>query len=138
MPLKVTSKKIKTGKLSQSAEDICANLKCDPIAILAMFAIGDVVGLKLMTQKELDDPGEFDKKRKIWIKDPGSVIALHLIDPDQRKSAAEQLAPYFRPKRQPEPKDPGANPGVDPETGQPLNVRVTLYLPENNRDKKKS
>jgi hypothetical protein len=149
------------------AEKTCKRLKCDPVAILALFAKGDVVGLGLMTAEEFKDPGKIDQRTKQWIRTPGRLKALDLIPAEERQKAAKELAPYFRPKKAPTPAPVPPKPVVVPAPTPPAVIpkekpappppqkivvrveqppppppppppsRVVLYLPNNKRDLKR-
>lgn len=101
------------------AEKTCKRLKCDPVAILALFAKGDVVGLGLMTEAEFKDPGKMDPRTKQWIRTPGRLKALDLIPAEERQKAAKELAPYFRPKKAPTPPPPPPKPILIPAPTPP-------------------
>ena len=105
--------------------------KHDPIANLEMYAQGDVVGLGLMSQKELDDKGKWNARLQKWSIKPGRERALDLIPTAMRFAAEKELAPFREAKKA------STNVITGPD-GQPLQVgpRVVFMLPPNGREKK--
>ena len=72
------------NKRTQELTERLDEFGCDSLAVTAMFAMGDVVGLGYMTQEEFDaNPAE----------------ARKIISPDLRASMAKELNQYRYPKR---------------------------------------
>jgi len=100
---------------------------CDPFAIMARIAMGDVVGLDLMTADELAKPAKeftFGEKR-IFIPS-GRHKAIDLIPPMARFLAAKELAQYCKPKL-------AATTFLDKE-GKTITPQLVFYTPDNGRN----
>jgi len=94
---------------------------CDPLAILAKAATGDVVGLGLLSQEEYDEEEIYDGDGLIETLS-GADKALLLIPMKTRIEAAKELAGYVYAKKK------------AGEQGSATKVGGTLfYLPDNNR-----
>src|SRR5260221_248514 len=74
---------------------------CDPIVLLAMYALGDAVTLGLMTKAEYEADAELvcDKGTTYVVKSSGISRAAVLIPPALRAKCAMELAKYVLPKR---------------------------------------
>lgn len=98
---------------------------CDPIKLLAMAATGDVVGLGLMSQDDLEEEAMFDIDGDV---DTASGIdrALYLLPMKTRMDAAKELARYMHAQKRPEEAPPERLPGG-----------TVFLLPDNGRSKLK-
>lgn len=86
--------------LSETRE-MLRSIGCDPIKILGQFAVGDVVGLGLMTKEETEEPevwGADRKGRPVLLKLSGKERARRMIDSKLREKAAQEVASYTSPK----------------------------------------
>ena len=116
--------------LLRQAELLANELRMDPFEIISRFAIGDVVGLGMMTPEELAFPGLQDRKTKKWIKVPGKVRAWDLIGMSMRFDAAKELLPYLYAKKQ-NVTITEASKSTDPSKRE---KRVVISLPHNGRE----
>lgn len=99
---------------------------CDPFEIMAKAAMGDVVGLGLMTDDELERQEEISCIGKTVIhKKGGRDLMRELLPASVRIQAAKELASYIRPKL--------AATMFLGEDGKPANGNVLLYVPDNGR-----
>lgn len=118
------------------AESLYDELKnvhgCDPFAIMAAFAVGDAVKLKLISRERRDSAGGCK-----FVKDPrtllvttqrvpsGAELELDLIPPKVRFDAAKELAGYCRPKL-------AATTFLGAD-GKVATSNVIVYVPDNGR-----
>jgi hypothetical protein len=127
-PAKVTLERSKAFLVRQ-AEMLANELRMDPFEIISRYAIGDVVGLGMMTQEELDYPGQKDRKTGKWLRRPGKAVAWDLISSNVRFDAAKELLPYLYAKKQAITISDGKS--DDPSTAK---RRVVIHLPSNGRE----
>lgn len=100
---------------------------CDPFAIMARIAMGDVVGLNLMTEAELAKPAkQLTFGTKTITTPSGRQIAIDLIPPGTRFLAAKELAQYCKPKL--------ASTQFLDKDGKTMTPQVVFYTPNNGRD----
>lgn len=110
---------------TQRVFEIIDRLGFDPIETMCYFAMGDVVKLGLMTQKELDKPARQMMIGKRLVHSPsGKERALEMVSITLRANMAVDIANYAYPKR-------AAVQMVD-ENGKGVGG-VVLYVPENGR-----
>jgi hypothetical protein len=107
-------------------------LGVDPIVVLALFAVGDVVSLGMMTKAEYAASAELHRDAKtgltVIIAKSGMQRSLDIIPPKCRLDAAESLAQYVYPKR--------ASMSHQNADGSPLRqAYVVLEAPDNGRVK---
>lgn len=94
----------------------------DPlIREMAKYAVGDVVGLGLMSQAQYDEDEEFDESGEV-IKQSGRQRALGMIPTMIRAKVLCDITPYFLAKKS----TTSAN-GAGPKP------KVTIFVPDNNR-----
>lgn len=106
---------------------LVATYGCDPFAIMARIAMGDVVGLDLMTEAELAKPAKQLTFGTKTINTPsGRQIAIELIPPGTRFLAAKELAQYCKPKL--------ASTQFLDKDGKAMTPQVVFYAPDNGRD----
>lgn len=117
--------------LVRQAEMLANELRMDPFEIISRFAIGDVVGLGMMTQAELDEPGRFNRATRKWTILPGKTRAWQLIGADKRFDAAKELLPYLYAKKQAITITDGSKDKSDPTSTK---RRVIVHLPSNGRE----
>lgn len=96
----------------------------DPIDKMRMLAIGDAVGLELMSQKEYDQEEELDQDGLVET-ESGRSVALELIPVRLRAEMTKELAKYIHSQKKPE---EGGDEGDEKE------AKVVVYVPANNRD----
>jgi hypothetical protein len=110
----------------QRIRDILQKLDFDPIECLCHFAMGNVIALKLMTQKELDAPARAVRVgNQVIVHKSGFDKSLELIPAKLRADCASDVATYAYPKR-------AAVAMVD-DDGNAVKSRVILYAPSNGR-----
>ena len=125
------------------AETLYEELKtvhgCDPFAIMAAFAVGDSVKLKLQTAADRAKLRRFIKVQKLSdsYRDEGRLVndlelvpsgadrELELIPPEVRFAAAKELAVYCRPKL--------AATSFLGADGKMQTSNVIVYVPDNGR-----
>lgn len=82
-------------KLAEQLEE----LGCDPIKLTALYAMGDVVALGMMTQDELDAEAEVIHSERSVIRVPsGHELAMESLPASVRQKAAETLLDRLHPK----------------------------------------
>jgi hypothetical protein len=136
MPIKTSKKSKLTLEGSKAfvvhqAEMLANEMGMDPFEILSRFAMGDVVGLGMMTQKELDEKQQVIRvgsKVKVT-RVAGKQRAWQLIPASLRFDASKELLPYLYAKKVAEASKP-TKPGDGPENPQ---KRVVIVLPSNGR-----
>ncbi len=114
------------AKVRATAQQIMDEMGYDPMREMVKWAEGDVVGLRLMTKAELDEPGKTVLRgRRVVYEPSGQEKALILIPPEMRSSMAKELARYGYSKKPTsvEVSGNGATAGG-----------VVFYLPSNGRD----
>lgn len=111
--------------LSDKVDNALGRLKLDPIAEMVMYAKGDVVGLGLMTQEELDQDEEFNAEGML-VRRSGHSRALDLIPPVLRAKMASELLSYHHPRKKESPIEEVKD-----------DEKVQFYLPESGREVKK-
>ncbi len=109
-------------RLSEKVEEALGRLKLDPIAEMIMYAKGDVVGLGLMSQAELDAEEEFNAEG-VRVRKSGHEIALELIPPSLRAKMAAELISFHFPRKKAE----------EPKTQNDEEPPIQVYLPDNGR-----
>jgi hypothetical protein len=130
--IKKTDKPILVPKhgLKKMAMDVALKLQhlnVDPITIIALFAVGDVISLGFMTKEEYRADAEVRviNGLKVVVAQSGKQRGLQHIPPKLRLDAAQCLAEYVYPKR-------AAVTHMNPD-GSNLGAGVTLLLPDNGR-----
>ena len=109
------------GKLSESVLLSLAKSGCHPIVQMARFALGDVVGLGLMTEEELRAQPIFDPDG-LLLQKSGRDRALEILPVKVRFDANKELATLVY-----------AKPTGKTGTGEVGAVPVHFYLPDNGR-----
>lgn len=108
-------------------EKLTQQFGCDPFSIMARIAMGDVVGLDLMTGDELAKPGkEFTFGGRTIIIPSGRQKAIEMIPPSARFLAAKELAQYCKPKL--------ASTTFLDKDGQAVTPQLVFYTPDNGRN----
>jgi hypothetical protein len=123
--------KIRAPKLdpTESFQDKLVRMTVDPEELLAMVMMGDVVGLGLMSQEELDAEAIYNTDG-IPLKPSGRDIARSMMDGKIRLKAICEAIPYLRAKKADKSALPGSSaPGTEGEE------RVNIYIPDNGRSK---
>lgn len=115
--------------IMRQAELMADELRMDPFEILSRYAIGDVVGLGMMTQEELDFPGKKNPRTGQWIIPPGKALAWDLISSNVRFDAAKELLPYLYAKKAS--LTISSKQDSDPSKAE---KRVIITLPSNGRE----
>lgn len=95
---------------------------CHPIVEMARYALGDVVGLGLMTQEELDQDAIYDYDGEL-IQKSGKERSLELLPVKVRFDANKELAQYVWSKA----KD------SDERNTEDAMERVVYNMPDNGR-----
>jgi hypothetical protein len=107
---------------NKDARATLSAIEVDPVKILALAAVGDAVGLGLMTQEDYDQAGLIDAETGWMVEPGGKEIARDLLPTPLRIAAAKDLLPYLYSK--PVDVAPG---GLNAED------RAQIYLPDNGR-----
>lgn len=98
------------------------NGDADPLVReMAKYALGDVVGLGLMSQEQFDEPPQFDEEG-MKIVASGREKALELIPVKVRAQVLCDITPYYLAKK-----------STTNLNGSGPKPKVTFYVPENGR-----
>lgn len=111
------------AEISRIGEDVLIQLKesgVNPVSLLAMYALGDVVGLGLLSQEEFDEEEVYNEDGFV-VQKSGKDKALDLIPPKMRYDAARDLMQYIHVKPTGDPSGGGGDSGT------------IFYLPDNGR-----
>src|SRR5580700_10478430 len=90
--------------LRKMAMDVALRLEklnVDPITIIALFAVGDVISLGFMTKEEYRAQAQVEniKGISVIVQRSGKQRSMDFIPPKIRLDAAQCLAEYVYPKR---------------------------------------
>ncbi len=113
----------------ESFEQKLKRMATDPEELLVMVMVGDVVGLGLMSQEELDAPGTFNLDG-LPIQPSGRDMARGILSSKIRAKAIVDAMPYLRAKKS----ETATAPGMMNADGT-ARTFATLYIPDNGRKK---
>lgn len=85
------------SKYTRTMIDRLEELGCDTVEITARIAMGDAVGLKMMSAEERALPGV--TQDGVIVQESGETRAANLIPIEMRLKAATELLNYIAPKR---------------------------------------